>query len=687
MSAARSSAAVAALLSAVCLVACGGLGKDGGDVAGGPGRVVKTDAAVTGGQDGAANADAGGADATGDGAGPPGLSLACSSCEKTKCDDPEWLAAMNDAEGNDPPIDYYAACFEALDAEGNPTLATDGPAKGKKKADLCRAVVDCVHATGCNVANSNYACYCGANVSAEDCVSQSPGLGPRGPCRDVIERGSETSLPIQVAQRRYLGEYAAGAAMHLLLLCESHLETNPTPGVCEAVCTSVGGGCAASVDGASCDQPDDGGAGDTSGAGGTSGSGGTSGAGGGGAAGASGAGGFTGTCAGGDVPFQALGVAEVAAYDDPATRLFFTATSETDPNDGSDVPVGWGPATLPSPEQRRAAAVLIARIAALLPGSVRTSTNSGPFVAGTSAGIPNAANGLLTVGADPVSLISGTNLLGVSGSAIDASVTPLDAYRAAAIADAAGPQGPGLPPGLSPTATLATLGGYISTWATNRASAIGLADNVVNYAVKAGLSALRDAPCPAAVSGSAGTGGSAGSTGSAGADVDAATTFDTSAAPCPDLDGNGIVDCHETLLSLASATTVRNTDTDPAHAADGRTTAAASRCLPVHAGERYVVAVEVNVAQSQGAGWADFALDELTSADCAGTPATAPYLSPQAFAASSTQTLAGTTTQVPLGIASIAVRLRAVKPVAQPAFEAVFDHLVVHLLAPDGGGQ
>jgi hypothetical protein len=668
--------------------------------------VVNTDGAVTTGGEAGSDAGAGGGGGGG-AAGPPGLSLACSSCEKTKCTDPAWVAAMNESEGTDVPADYYADCFEAKDSNGQPTLAADGPAKGKKKADLCRAIVDCVHATGCNVANSNYACYCGANVTAEDCVSQSPGLGPRGACRDVIERGSETTLPLQVAQRRYLAEYAAGAAMHFLLLCESHLETNPTPGVCEAVCTSAGGGCAVSADasadggdaGGSCVEPADGGSGGMSGAAGSAGAGGGAG-GASGASGGGGAGGFDGTCAGGVAPYQALGVAEVAAYDDPATRILFTSTHETDPNDGSDVPVGWGPATLPSAEQRRAAAMLIARIAALLPGSVRNSTNSGPYVVGSSAGIPNATNGLLTVGADPGGLLSGTNLLGVSGGAIDTSVTALDAYRAAAISDAAGPQGPGLPPGLSPSASLSTLGGYISTWATNPASAIGLADNVVNYAVKAGLSALRDAPCPATSSGQAGTsGGGSGSTGASGGAgagaagnggsgaIDAAATFDVSSPACPDLDGNGVSDCAETIISLAGPTIVRNTDTDPAHATDGRTIAAASRCLPVHAGEHYVVAVQVNVAQGQGAGWADFALDELTSADCTGAPATLPYLSPQAFAATGAQTVKGTTTQVPLGIASIAVRLRAVKPVAQPSFEAVFDHLLVHLLATADGGQ
>jgi hypothetical protein len=225
------------------------------------------------------------------------------------------------------------------------------------------------------------------------------------------------------------------------------------------------------------------GGGGKAGAGGTAGGGaaGAGGAAGSGAAGAAGTGGAGGSAGAGGVSL--LQTAELASGFDPNA---LTYTHSQDPDTGDQSPIGWGPSTLPSRAQADAAMALIRRIAALLPVSVRNSTNTANAVAGTpsspSSNIPNPVNGLLTLGADPASLISGTNLAPTANTA-------LDAFRAAAIADSAVTKDPNNPGGLSASAaaTDATLAAYIAAESVDPSSAIGLAVNIVTAAVQYGL--------------------------------------------------------------------------------------------------------------------------------------------------------------------------------------------------------
>ncbi len=226
------------------------------------------------------------------------------------------------------------------------------------------------------------------------------------------------------------------------------------------------------------------GAGGKAGSGGAAGGGGVAGAGGGaagaGAAGAAGAGAAGGA---GGASVSALQLAELATGFDPNA---LTYTHSQDPVTGEQSPIGWGPSTLPSQAQADAARALIRRIAALLPASVRNSTNTANAVPGTpsspSSNIPDPLSGLLTLGADPTSLISGSNLS-------PAANTALEAFRAAAIADSAVAKDPNDPGGLSSSAAAsdATLGAYIAAESVDPSSAIGLAVNIVTAAVQYGL--------------------------------------------------------------------------------------------------------------------------------------------------------------------------------------------------------
>jgi hypothetical protein len=256
-----------------------------------------------------------------------------------------------------------------------------------------------------------------------------------------------------------------------------------------------GGGGATSVGGAGGGTAGSGGAAGGGGAGtaGAAGAGGKAGAGGGGVAGAGGAAGNAGAPgvagaggAGGSAGVGGAAVLQAAELVTGFDPNALTYTHSEDPVSGDQTPIGWGPSTLPSQAQADAATALIRRIAALLPGSVRNSTNTANAVSGTasspSSDIPNPLNGLLTLGADPTSLISGTNLS-------PASNTALDAFRAAAVADSAVPTDPNDPGGLSSTAAAdnATVSAYIAAESVDPSSAIGIAVNIVTAAVQYGL--------------------------------------------------------------------------------------------------------------------------------------------------------------------------------------------------------
>ena len=64
-------------------------------------------------------------------------------------------------------IDWYHLCYDATGA------VAAGPMKGAKKSVLCAEIVDCVHRSGCNAADTgNLPCYCGAGVTTDECASR-----------------------------------------------------------------------------------------------------------------------------------------------------------------------------------------------------------------------------------------------------------------------------------------------------------------------------------------------------------------------------------------------------------------------------------------------------------------------------------------------------------------------------------
>jgi hypothetical protein len=128
---------------------------------------------------------------------------------------------------------------------------------------------------------------------------------------------------------------------------------------------------------------------------------------------------------------------------------------------------------------------------------------------------------------------------------------------------------------------------------------------------------------------------------------------------------------------MSGSLVVKNVDTDSSHAPTGWITASASQCLAVSPGSVYAVSVQVSLPEGQSGGAAGFQLDYYASPDCSGATATIPFLSPQVTAAGVWQAVSGATTQVPVGVSSIAVRLVAEKPVGQASLEARFDNVLV----------
>ncbi len=737
-------------LAVVVLLACVGCGKldrNQGDVAGGPGKIVSVGGASGGGNGGGADAhpDSGGLD--GAGCLRPGTSAACGRCEATMCTTNLFIygegfdAATYDpsdpnnaSEGNG--VDWYNLCYKSTG-----TIAT-GPMKGAKKSVICAQVVDCLHASGCDPSDPNFPCYCGAGVTADECVSQ--GFTPRGPCKDVIEWGAESTDPITVANRSLDFAYASGDAMGLVSSCD-YPNDNWSMAPCQAACLGGGDGGMPSCTTADGGVPTDGG-GSLPDASGQAGAGGQSGGGGG------GAGGSGGGCA------TTYTFADEAACADCALNSassfcvpsVLTATVTSD-DDGNPVANGFGPDTLPTKAQRDASFAIIQRALALRCYSdttvrYRPADMPGCETLGDTQACVSADLGcLLDLGQAPSNVLSGI-------FATSPTYSALAEYEAAAIADAAAgpatpdraPAGWGAPGGVPVGASNATLGYYVSTQAVHPSSAIGLADLVLRCALNTPCSPCFDlkatTTCPnggsggggaaggggggAAGGGGTGGGGAAGSfggaggTGGGGSSDGAGGTRSTGGAGggaagasgsiCPDLDGDGVPDCTQTLVQnpgFDSATTgwkaepattaswtsqdgngkassgaiaVVNSDTNPADAPYGATTGGAFQCLTVTPGSCYQVDAQVSIPSGQASVAAGFVIDEHTTGDCSQPPFTS-FVSPQISSIGAWQTVSGTTTQVPLGVASAAVRLVAVKPMAQASAEALFDNVLIRV--------
>jgi hypothetical protein len=427
---------------------------------------------------------------------------------------------------------------------------------------------------------------------------------------------------------------------------------------------------------------------------------------------------------------------ELASGNDYCSPTLLTATLAADPDDGSAVPVGFGPDTLATAAQRNAAFALIHGVLALQcysDSNVKYRPADKPGCQTLTQGPCIYANYgcLLDLGQLPTDVGSGIFAKSPTYSA-------LAEYEAAAIADAtAGPAMPdpfvgyGAPGGISAGASNAMLGSYISIQAGHPSSAVGIADTILTCALAADCSACfkltATTTCPdggAASTGAGGAGGKASGTGGAGGGSGAgataggagsgagghAGTAGTGGPLCPDLDADAVPDCKETLVQdpgFDSATTgwtaepgssaswtsqdaagnpssgaiaVVNRDTNAADAPYGSTTAGATQCIGVTSGTCYQVDAQTSIPSGQASVAAGFMLDEHTTGDCSLPPATS-FISPQISTTGAWQTISGTTTRIPLGVGSVAVRLVAAKPLAQASAEALFDNILVRQTA------
>jgi hypothetical protein len=176
-------------------------------------------------------------------------------------------------------------------------------------------------------------------------------------------------------------------------------------------------------------------------------------------------------------------------------------------------------------------------------------------------------------------------------------------------------------------------------------------------------------------------------------------------ATCPDLNHDSISDCTQTLVMNGDfKQTAADWTPDPdatvvwtalngvpgtgsgsievdnsgttAMDSSGYNREGAWQCVAVSDSLTYLFAVQANVASGQASsGWGEVDLSFYASKDCTGPDTGRDYQSQQALAANTWTTLTGTT-QIPLGIQSVAIRLLAVKPVSGAPFKVDFDNVL-----------
>ncbi len=92
--------------------------------------------------------------------------------------------------------------------EGN---ATDGPAKGKSKSELCINTVACAIKGRCLTEHASVFCYCGSTNGSE-CIA---GHAQNGSCKPKIEAGFETTASEKIVINWNNDTTGGGVAMTL----------------------------------------------------------------------------------------------------------------------------------------------------------------------------------------------------------------------------------------------------------------------------------------------------------------------------------------------------------------------------------------------------------------------------------------------------------------------------------------
>jgi hypothetical protein len=94
-----------------------------------------------------------------------------------------------------------------------PGKATEGPAAGMLKSDLCVGLYACVHATRCDAGGTLRSCFCGKDE--DTCL-----MNPTGPCRSAFYAAGETTDSETILARLLNRTYALGVGATLIEECE-----------------------------------------------------------------------------------------------------------------------------------------------------------------------------------------------------------------------------------------------------------------------------------------------------------------------------------------------------------------------------------------------------------------------------------------------------------------------------------
>jgi hypothetical protein len=173
---------------------------------------------------------------------------------------------------------------------------------------------------------------------------------------------------------------------------------------------------------------------------------------------------------------------------------------------------------------------------------------------------------------------------------------------------------------------------------------------------------------------------------------------------CPDLDGNGVGDCTETLvMNPGFDTNTASWAAEPgvviswdgagdlaqksgsgalavlsktvSQTAPGWFMAGAVQCMPVDPTQTYDFAAELSVGANNGGGSGLLGMFFYTSSDCSGS-VMGTFMSSQVTATGMCESLTILSHTPPAGSASVALRLVSIKPFSEPPLTVEFDNVL-----------